>query len=164
MEGDLKPARWCGVLISGYYVGPDGRVWSEKTSKYLKPYAIGKGYRAVSVRHEGRSVEVYVHRLVFESWYGVNPGSLDVCHNDGVRDNNRPDNLRADTRSANLADRAAHGTDQRGERNPAAKLSDAAVKEIRERRASGEKLREIAARFGVRESCVSRICNRKRRD
>lgn len=48
---------------------------------------------------------------------------------------------------------------KRGERHYKAKLSAGQVETIKARRAAGERLRVIAADYGVAESCISRIAN-----
>ena len=53
--------------------------------------------------------------------------------------------------------------DQRGSRNPYAKLTDAQVAEIRARRANGEELIPIAADFGISIGHVSAIALGKTR-
>lgn len=63
----------------------------------------------------------------------------------------------------NMRQASERGRLARGERNGAAKLTDAQVAEIREARAAGEKLRVIAERYGVSHNHVSRIANNTRR-
>lgn len=51
-----------------------------------------------------------VHVLVLEAFVGPRPDGLVACHWDGDRQNASLGNLRWDTRSANAADSARHGT------------------------------------------------------
>lgn len=149
--------------LPGYLIGDDGSVWSQLTGRFLRPYSDGGGYQTLKLRAGGKSVSLKVHCLVAEAFIGPRPVGMDVCHSDGDRRNNRSSNLRYDTRSGNLADRDRHGTHQRGDRNPAAKLTDGEAAAIREMRRAGRPLKEVAARFRVRESTVSRIANGVRR-
>jgi hypothetical protein len=156
------PDECCNIPgFPDYQVTPDGRVWSVRRCRFLKPSPSGRrGYLAVGL--PGRAM--YVHRLVLLAFVG--PPDLpnaDGCHNDGNVRNNHLSNLRWDTRAGNLADRVRHGTAQCGERNPRAKLTDAQAKEIRRRRAAGELLRVLASEFGVCEPAISRIANGERR-
>lgn len=57
-----------------------------------------------------RGVHRTMHSLVMEAFVGPRPEGMQVCHNDGNRENNRLSNLRYDTPSANAADRYLHGT------------------------------------------------------
>jgi hypothetical protein len=80
------------------------------TGRILKPSKsgqLGKDYLAVSL---GRGHYKTVHRLVLESFVGPCPGGLEACHSNGDRHDNRLNNLRWDTRSANNLDKNAHGT------------------------------------------------------
>jgi hypothetical protein len=48
--------------------------------------------------------------------------------------------------------------DQQGEANVMAKLTNSQVLEIRKRRLAGESLKDIAARYGVSDRAISKIC------
>lgn len=57
----------------------------------------------------GRSRRVHV--LVAEAFHGERPPGLEVCHNNGIDTDNRPENLRYDTHAGNMQDKRIHGTD-----------------------------------------------------
>ena len=59
--------------------------------------------------HLGRHAKRYVHHLVAEAFIGPRPPGMEICHNNGDATDNRVQNLRWDTRSANLHDAVAHG-------------------------------------------------------
>lgn len=67
------------------------------------------GYLTVRLGKGGESVQFYVHRLVLLTFVGDCPRGMETCHNNGVRDDNRLENLRWDTKSANVADTISHG-------------------------------------------------------
>lgn len=68
------------------------------------------GYKVVSIAADGRSKAYRVHRLVACAFLGESMDSvLDINHKDGVRDNNRVENLEWCTRSYNLKDSYARG-------------------------------------------------------
>lgn len=50
----------------------------------------------------------YVHDMVLAAFVGPKPAGLEVCHWNGIRGDNRLDNLRYDTRKANAQDRERH--------------------------------------------------------
>lgn len=178
---DARPLARRGVAIPGYWVSSDGRVWTQwreerdglgrmrwavaGEARPLVPSAISRGgkYLGVSLRFGGKTIRASVHTLVMAAFVGPCPDGLEVCHEDGDGHNNRLGNLRYDTKPANHADRVRHGTHHKGQRNPAAKLTDWQAGEIRRLRAEGVKLKDIAELFGVRESTVSRIANGIRR-
>lgn len=53
-----------------------------------------EGYKSLSVQHEGRKAEQYVHRLVAQAFLETWDESLVVDHINHVRDDNRAVNLR----------------------------------------------------------------------
>lgn len=83
--------------------------------KQLKPWVMKNGYQQVVLSTPEKKKYFLVHRLVFESFNGSCEG-LDVCHNNGIRGDNRLENLRSDTRKGNMSDIYKHDTHIRGER------------------------------------------------
>jgi hypothetical protein len=100
----------------GYRVGSDGTVWSCKIRRpagsnwqQMKP-SKNKRTGHLKVRLSGIQGEKQwqVHRLVALAFLGPPPPCTIVCHNDGCPVNNRLENLRYDSHSANQYDRAMH--------------------------------------------------------
>lgn len=79
----------------GYYVNSYGRVWSDKSRKWLKLRNNGKGYLFVSLCHNGKSINKKIHRLVAEAFIpNDDPQTkIEVDHIDSNKANNRVDNL-----------------------------------------------------------------------
>lgn len=76
----------------------------------LKPYTLSNGYMQVGIYAQpDRKRGMCVHRLVLMAFKGMPGEGLEGCHNDGNPANNRLENLRWDTRSANMADKLRHG-------------------------------------------------------
>lgn len=91
----------------GYDVSDDGQVRSVR--KVLRPFTSDHGYQYVSLRRDGQTYRRYVHRLVLTAFISEPPANADGCHNDGDPSNNHLDNLRWDSRSANVRDTVRHG-------------------------------------------------------
>lgn len=109
------------------------------------------GYGMVAV--EGR--QYTAHRWVLVLHTGQNPLDKDAAH--GPCHNRlcvNPKHLSWKTRSENNADMVRDGTDARGEKCSAAKLTEAKVLAIR---ADSRLQKEIALDYGVRQSQISRI-------
>ena len=69
----------------------------------------GKGYLYVTLLDGQRRRNAAVHVLVLEAWRGPKPGrGYEGCHDNGVRTDNRLDNLSWGTRRQNRADRERH--------------------------------------------------------
>lgn len=67
------------------------------------------GHRTVSLRRPGIQKTFYVHRLVLEAFVGPCPEGMEACHGNGDPGDNRIENLRWDTRFANVHDMLGHG-------------------------------------------------------
>lgn len=84
--------------------------WRTKKPHVMCTQIINSGYVLVHLSiHDARKART-VHTVVAEAFIGPRPKGFDVCHNNGNRQDNRAENLRYDTRSANHLDRIAHGT------------------------------------------------------
>ena len=118
--------------------------------------------------------QVLAHRYSHELAAGHVPPGCFVCHRCDTPACVRPDHLFVGTAAENSADMARKGratspsgerhrsvthpeTVLRGEQKSQAKLSDAAVAEIRRAWTAGEAQRSLARRFGVDQSQVSRV-------
>ena len=127
MQPSNTPEEWRPVVghEDRYEVSSAGRIRSiprEFTDKLGRPYRVKQALLSLATRYTGhkmarlqgedRATTFYVHRLVLEAFVGPCPEGMEACHNNGVPDDNRVENLRWDTRSANRLDRVAHGVDQ----------------------------------------------------
>lgn len=140
-----------------YRVTSDGRIYSLRSGRFLKPIQVGK-YLGVTIVHaDGRIVHRTVHRLVLEVTAGPRPSDHVARHLNGDRYDNRSSNLAWGTAHQNAADKVRHGTDPRGTRNPMAKLTWQQVREIRALASTGTMQRRIARQFHVSPMTISRI-------
>jgi hypothetical protein len=89
-----------------YQVSNFGRVrrWRKKAKFWylLKPLAHSGGYERLKLRNKGNDKDVYIHRLVAQSFLGINEEKV-VNHIDGNRNNNRLDNLELVTQRENVS-------------------------------------------------------------
>jgi hypothetical protein len=154
--------------FGNYSVGSDGSVWSRAVIgradgisgrwRRLKPVIRKTGHENVFLGHGNtRSV----HRLVLEAFVGPCPSGMECCHNDGNPRNNRVRNLRWGTDTDNAADQREHGVRACGRKIWTAKVDEDRVREIRSLKRSGLSLTQLAARFGVTASHMSRIASGK---
>lgn len=151
------------VFGSGKFnVDTEGRVWRDGRRAEHKTRT---GYLQVRVMIDKVRHYTTAHRLVWRALRGPIPHGSVINHRNGVKDDNRPRNLECVTASANVIHANRSGLrDQRGQKNPAAKLKDSQVVAIRMAYASGDFTQaEIAARFAVSCQCVSRIVRGERR-
>ncbi len=100
-----------------YYADTEGNIWSDKPRgrqaqlgkkfgflRKLIPKKAGRGYRIVCLSKEGCYYYKYIHRLVLETFIGICPKGMECCHNNGIKTDNRLENLRWDTPANNVRD------------------------------------------------------------
>lgn len=113
---------WRAVLgYEGVYeVSNDGRVRVlGRTDTIGRPLPSGEvqtwlgrgGYPCIKLRTNGKKANRMVHHLVLEAFVAPRPDGMVACHNNGDPADNRPENLRWDTQSANRLDTVRHGND-----------------------------------------------------
>jgi hypothetical protein len=149
-DGDYAVTR-CGKVVS----------YKREMPIWLKMTPGSTGYPSVRLYGSDAIRAHSVHQLVATTFIGPRPDGMEVCHCDGSRDNNHVENLRYDSRAANSADRFAHDTHCRGERNGYSKLTSLDVREIRRRRALGVKLSELAGDFDVGIAAIHKVVTRR---
>lgn len=123
---------WCNLSRNGK--GQDGLKW-----RRLRPHPMKNGHLLVTLRRNGAARRFLVHRLVLMAFVGPCPVGMEGCHYpDRDPANNRVDNLRWDTHAGNMGDTVLHGTSNRGEKHPLARLTEADVRSIRNLYATGK--------------------------
>ena len=85
-----------------YAVTDDGKVWSYKSKRFLRPQHNEKGYLKVGLLKDGKCKHYKVHRLVAQT-YLDNPRNLtDVHHINSDKTDNRVANLKWVSHKENL--------------------------------------------------------------
>ena len=89
---------------SNYEIFEDGRIWSYKRSKFLKPAILPNGYQQVCLTdNEGKQKMYYVHRVVWESVNGEPiPKGYEINHRSEVKTENMITNLELISHKQNL--------------------------------------------------------------
>ncbi|WP_182442185.1 HNH endonuclease [Cereibacter sphaeroides] len=161
-------------------IKPDGTIWRQSRrignrhdgSSLLIPCATERaerllptGYLMVRAMRNGVRTNGLAHRLVWQHAHGDIPDGMQINHRNGIKDDNRPENL--ELASATDQAKHAHGSgliDQTGQRNPSAKLSDRQVAQIRNAyQQGGYTMEQLGQRFGVSFQAISKIVRGKRR-
>lgn len=110
-------------------------------------------YRGVNLRHDGKSYNRTIGRLVLLAFVGPPPNDMEMCHNDGDPSNDQLGNLRYDTHNANMQDALRHGW-----RRNSSKLNQEEVCAIRTKFASGRYSKtELAEEFELSYSLICHV-------
>ena len=157
-------------LIHGYKgryrVGDDGSVWTNKTGKVwcrLRKI-MSQGYATVGIYKNGKPAMRKIHQLVLEAFVGFREEGQQCRHLNGVRNDNRLENLVWGTPKENTGDSIRHGTKNfpgKHEQHWNVKLTKEEVLEIRIRLDEGESLQSLAREYGVRKGTILFIKNRQ---
>lgn len=126
---EYRPCWHTGILMKGYFVSEEGRVWSVKNKKHIKAFVSGNTpYERVGLSLAGKQYTCQVHQLVAFAWIPrptpecpvgfpesdwellsengklfLDHRNLQVDHIDGDKTNNHRNNLRWLTGEINRA-------------------------------------------------------------
>lgn len=114
-------------------------------------------YGAFSVN----GISYVAHRVSWMLANGADPGSFVVRHRCDNPPCVNPSHLLTGTNLENIHDKLERGRQAVGERFSFAKLTAAAVREIRLAASRGEKHADIAIRFGVCEATIQHVARRR---
>ena len=136
-----------------YRVGNDGTVWSCRRNNVWTKLKLAnhKGYSKVFLYDKnGKAYNFQVHNLVLVAFVGARIDNLQCRHLNGVKSDNRLENLKWGSAKENADDRKNHNKTARGERHRSCKLSNQDVIKIRTLYETGNfYLRELADKFNV---------------
>jgi len=148
-----------------YCATKDGRIWSKKRNKWLKPQHWGN-YLRVALRHNKSTHQKSLAHVVLETFIEIRPKGMECRHLDDNPSNNKLSNLRWGTRKENIQDQIKHKTHsgfcRKGEKNPLSKLKKSDVKMIVYMYRTGLFIqKEIANFYRIDKTTVSNIISKK---
>lgn len=146
-----------GLKLGGSEVVPVARRRAERRTP--------NGYLQVRSMVDWKRLHAGAHRLVWQHFHGDIPYAYEINHKNGIKDDNRPCNLTCETPSGNHEHAHRGGLiDQYGQKNPAVKITDNEVAQIRLAYFQGGYTQQkLAERFGVKHQHISRIVRGTRR-
>lgn len=163
-----------------YTITDDGEIFKQRyftrdansntrTVEYTQPrkatWIDSKGYQRLSFAQDGKHYTLLAHRVVYAYFFGTIPDGHTINHENGIKHDNRPGNLKPMT----IAENIQHGFQTglmkppAGEQHYAMRISDQAVSDIRCRYAQGESTKTLADEYHITTSYIGRIVKGKDR-
>lgn len=131
--------------------------------RVLMPCPDTHGYLQVNLLRSGKHTKRGVHVLVMAAFIGPRPPGMQIRHGPNGKLDNSLANLSYGTQSENQQDRRRDGTHIEGERSSGARLTEAIVRECRERYARGDaSMRGLAREFQVSYNTMGQALRRTR--
>jgi hypothetical protein len=148
---------WKRFKDTTYLVSNLGNVYNEYTSKHLKPFANNNGYLNIDIFTASDRQRFSVHRMVAMTFLENLDNLPCVNHKDGIKTNNRIENLEWCTHSENSVHAIETGLSSIGESHSNAKLTEKDVLEIQRLFEEGKNDKEITKLFNVTSGVISAI-------
>lgn len=155
--------RWRSIFGGLYEVSDDGivRLGVDRRNcrrGHRMSLKTVRGYSLVFLSTPNKRGYYWVHRLVMEAFVGKIRKGYQVNHRNGIKADNRVENLEQVTGAENMRHAVENGLIPRGTETHNARLSDARVRQIRKeysfRRVT---LRHFAEKFGVGTSTIYHV-------
>lgn len=140
-----------------YEASDCGQVRKTSSGRIKRPFVV-RGYHKIHL-HGKDAKCTGVHRLVASAFLGRIPDGLQVNHKNGVKTDNRPENLEYVTGKENIRHACSLGLiDRQGENNRSAKLTTEQVGWVRRIYRHGKTTyRQLGECFSVSEKTIGSI-------
>ena len=151
-----------------FRITKSGEIWrGSRRAEHRTP----QGYLQVRWMRNKIRAACGAHRIVYRSMVGDIPPGLTVNHRNGIKDDNRPENLELATftqqsmHSLYVLGKNSHLLNQDGEKNHNAKLNDSEVEAMRKEYSESVTTTQamLAVKYGVSFKTVSKIVRGNRR-
>lgn len=145
-----------------YLVTSDGHILSMTNGEPLKPTDL-RGYKRCHLRIDGKGKSMLVHRVVAITFLDNPENFKEVNHKNGIKHDNRVENLEWVTRERNMSHAFQNGLNTNtGVNNGRCVLTEQLVREIYQRLLDdGGQVKALADEHGVSIGCVARIKSKK---
>lgn len=144
-----------------YYATEDGHIYSSKSRRLITERLNNKGYKIVNLSIDGKCKTFSVHRLIAQA-YIPNPNNLPtINHKNGIKTDNRIENLEWVTFSENTTHAVATGLlmPAKGRDTKNGRFEDEDIKRIKELYSQGLSQYKIAEMYNVTRGTIQQILN-----
>lgn len=145
-----------------YSINSDGKIFSNYRKTFLKPAYDKDGYLKVTLTKNKKLYYKRVHCLVLETFVGLPKDNQQSNHKNGIRNDNRLENLEWCTPKENIQDYLRRGSRNfKGENHSQNKLTTFGVLTIKEMINNGCTHNNIAKLFNISRTTVGDIKHRR---
>ncbi len=134
--------------LDDYIITIEGEIINKHNNHKIKPQPNGKGYLRVIIGKK----RYFVHRLVAQKYIPNPNNKLQVNHKNGIKTDNRVENLEWVTNQENRLHAVKNGLHLTGSKCPYSKLNEDDVIYILQNKTLSNK--QLAAKFNVSASCI----------
>lgn len=144
------------TYISYYFATVDGEIYSNKSGKLIRLLGSlsNKGYLTI----HSSDGQCLIHRLVASAFLG-DITSLTVNHINGIKTDNRVDNLEIVTNRENVQHAWKTGLSKKGEQHSRSCYSDEILLKALVEIKNGASVKQTAKSFGISQSYLNKVKN-----
>jgi hypothetical protein len=176
LEADAHPDVWRPIANWPYEVTKDGQVRRKENKHICLVADHPSGYRRVKLWANGKTNGYPIHRLVYAAWVGPIAPGMQINHLNGIKSDNRIENLEMCTPQENVEHSVRTGLLPRGDRHHfvkrpetiprgtnhhASKLTDELALQIYLEGAGVKNLNQLAAKYGMSWGAIYSLMNGK---
>jgi hypothetical protein len=148
-------------LSQNHRVDKEGNVLAIGRFIIMKPYYDKDGYATLSLKINDIPSLHRINRMVLMTWDRMPQPGEEAAHLNNDRSDNRLENLKWMSCKENQNMRELFGTDNKGEKNYSAKLTQEIVNMIRKDYTFGLSYRQLVNKYDISKTQISRIITGK---